>query len=251
MKNDAKKFNIKDLEKKFNKIAPFFLFTVIAVIVVVVVILSSHYARKEIEEYSIRNKNVYTYIGGEKFEFSGKITLNRKNTVTNLELNGGTFELTRQPLYLEGEDGVVFPYSMSVVYPAFGVTQYKINYFTLAELDSNNQVILTGTDLKDYVLNTSFVYDGNDIYFFVDETKIAFDDKEITIPALSFVSCEYKGELEIFDYSKKTSEVYSDIKSDVMAIDKNFKLNLSHDSVVLSNSSALLIKTIDKLSRLK
>ena len=251
MKNDAKKFNIKDLEKKFNKIAPFFLFTVIAVIVVVVVILSSHYARKEIEEYSIRNKNVYTYIGDERFDFDGKVTLNRKNSVTNLELDGGTFELTREPLYLADEDSVIFPYSMSVVYPAFGVTQYKINYFTLAELDTNNQVILIGTDLKDYVLNTAFIYDGNDIYFFVEDTNIVFDDKEITIPALSFVSCEYKGVLTIFDYSKKTAEMYTDIKSDVMAVDKDFKINLSHDSVVLSNSSALLIKTVDKLTRLK
>ena len=250
MKNDAKKFNIKDLEKKFNKIAPFFLFTVITVIIVVVVILSSHYAKKEIERYSIRNKEVYTYIGGERFVFKGTITLNRKNNITNLELNGGSFELGREPLYLTGEDSVIFPSTMSVVYPAFNVVQYKINYFSMIYME-NNQLSLSNTEVKDYELRNGFLYDGNNVYFFVRETKIVFGENEVVIPAMSFVDCQYRGDLEIFDYSKKESKVYKNVMVDAYAVDKDFKVNLSHDSVDFSNSSALLIKDVDKLSNLK
>ena len=249
MNKDSKKMKLKDIEKKFNKIAPFFLFTVVAVIVVVVVILSSHYARKEIEEYSIRNKEIYTYIGGKKFTFNGKITLNRKNNVTNLELNGGNFELGREPLYVEGEETVIFPSSMSVVFPSYSVAQYKINYFTIFD-NSGNQPQLIGTDLK-YIITNGFIFDGNNVYFFIRDTKIVFGGNEVTIPAMSFVDCQYKGNLEIFDYSKKESKVYENVTDDVFAIDKDFKLNLSHDIVELSSSSALLIKDIDKLGNLK
>ena len=250
MINEANKRKFKEIEKKFNKIAPFFLFTVIATIVVVVVILSSHYVKKDIEQYSIRNKEVYTYIGGQKFTFKGKITLNRKNNVTDLELDGGRFELGREPLYVVGESTVIFPSNMSVVFPYSSLAQSKINYFTVLD-GSSGQAVLSNTNLNNYILQSGFIFDGNNIYFFIKDTKLVFGDKSIDISAYSFVDCQYKGALEIFDYSKQTSTVYEDVKEDAYVVEKDYKINLTHDSIEIGDTSVLLIKDIDKLGNLK
>ena len=249
MFSSLKNKDFKKIEKKFNKIAPLFLFSVIILIVAVVVILSSRYARKEIEEYKIRNKTVYTYVAGVRLEYDGKMTLNHSDNVTMMELDNGYVKMGREPLYIEGEKTAIFPVTMSVVFPTLKMAQYKISYFTLVEFN-DVQYVLSNIDLN-YPIYNAFIYDGNNIYFFVEEAKITFGENTVVIPPMSFVKCEFKGDLEIFDYDKQESVVYPDVFDDVYASTSSFTLNLSVDSVKFSNSSALLIKDVDKLGKLK
>lgn len=252
MIQDLKNKDFKKIEKKFNKIAPFFLFTVIAIIVVVVVILSSLFAKKEIEQYSIRNKTVYTFIGGEKLEFNGKITLNHSNDVTNLEVENGKYQLGSEPLYIEGEDSVIFPSAMSVVMPLQKMAQYKVGYFTLLKFDDKQpQPILSGSNISNIPIANAFIYDGGNIYFFLEDTKLTFDGKTVMVSAMSFVDCSYKGDLEVVDYTKGESTVYENVNGTVLADHGDYRINLSFDSVEIDGVSALLIKNVDSLGNIK
>ena len=46
-----------------------------------------------------------------------------------------------------------------------------------------------------------FLYDGKDLYFFLDEVTLIVGNKEITLSPMSYVSCSYLNMVEYYDYS--------------------------------------------------
>ena len=85
-----------------------------------------------------------------------------------------------------------------------------------------------------------FLYDGKDLYFFLDEVTLIVGNKEITLSPMSYVSCSYLNMVEYYDYSNDkyvTIELGNEnvyVKNDYMNID------VSLDKVIYKDSFNLI-----------
>ena len=209
----------KSLKKIFEKKLPLLLSSIGIVFVAISVIAVISLTKKDLEELIIENDEVYIYFGEEKFEFKSKATLDHDKGITSLLLDEKKVELQSEPIYYKKRVEALFPQKMSVVFPITNGMQKKVNYYTSIEKNGED-FYLKNKDL-DYKISSSFLYDGNDLYFY------------------------------IYDYSQDNMMFFEQVNEDVYAISNNYKINISIDSLILNNKTKLLMKNLDYLKNLK
>ena len=246
-KNEKKKVSIK---KWIIKHAPAIVISFAAFVLLVGVLLAVFQAKEELVQYSIKNENVYMIVAGEKFDYFSEITLDHEDKVTKLYINE-TFEknLYNEPLYFANKDEAIFPNTMAVIFPIEGKIQKKVNRYTTVN-GEGLQAILSNQGLK-YALTDGFLYDGKDIYFFVEDGTLTWGDQKIEISAMSFVSCYYHEDLYVYDYESKKAMVFEKVDEDILATFDNYSVNISYDSVIVGEDSFLLQKNVEALPILK
>ncbi len=220
-------------------------------IMLLLVVISLFLAKKNLNEYKIRNENIYIYFGEEKFEFNSDVILDKNNNITSLKTDDKKLNLYSEPVYIKNKKKIIFPKSMNVVFPKSSFKQYKINYYTVLTKD-NEDYKLTNKNL-DYRISNSFLYDGNDLYFFITKGTVTFSNQSIDISPMSYVNYSYgNGELYIYNYDEDKVYYYpAMIDGDVIFKNDDFELNISSDSVKSGTKNKLLRKNIDDLGRLK
>lgn len=225
-----------------------FLLTIGLLIILFVIVFISGLMRKKITEIKIENVNMYQYFGTQRFDYNTSFILDHNNAITELKINGETVTLDSTPFYYANEKKVLFPTNMSVVFPKSGGIQYKLKYFSYAD----------GTGLDNYLKNGSlntlvsdvFLYDGNDLYFFLEEMRVDFQGTSVTIPAFSYIIYNYNKELYIFNYDMQIMNYYENI-SEVTVTSGDYTINLEIDSLIMGNTTRLLLKNLEFLDNLK
>lgn len=232
------------LQKHYKQL----LVTIGLLIILFVIVFICGLMRKEMNELRIEDVEMYQYFGTQRFDYHTSLVLEHNNTVTELKVNDEVVALDSTPFYYATEKKVLFPANMSVVFPKSGGVQYKLKYFSYAD----------GTGLDNYLKNESlntlvsdvFIYDGNDLYFFLEKTNINFQGNTVTIPAFSYVIYNYNKELYIFNYDMQTMDYYENV-SDATASSEDYTINLSIDSLIMGDTTRLLLKNLEFLDSLK
>jgi len=96
-------------------------------------------------------------------------------------------------------------------------------------------------------LQNAFLYDGTDLYIFLEETAVSVQGTEYVLSPLSYVKVNYRGEVEI--YNKQADEYlwFEEINEDVIANTESYSINMSLDKVERNGKEQLLIKSINYL----
>ena len=146
---------------------------VITVIVFVVIIFKILHKEKVKEErISITNNTLYQYFMGEKSEYTGKIEIFKENDDTKLVADDDiTVYPDTVPIYYKDILGkAMFAKEMELVTVDEGM--YKLNDYT--EINTvNNDIFAKRFNKKEQkALINSFIYDGSDLYFFLDNTTV-------------------------------------------------------------------------------
>ena len=198
----------------------------------------------------------YQYFYGICKEYSGKIEVITKDDQKQLILeNDNIVYLDSTPIYYKETLGkVLLPNRMEVVYPDKG-TIYKLNEFTNIIQDSN--VMYAKKYKKDNTkgINNTFLYDGDDLYFFLEETTITIGKSKYKLSPLSYAIVNYRQNVELYDYNKDEYIIIDESElptDDVIAVNKNkdYTINMSVDSFSTGSTDQLLIKNIDYLNEL-
>lgn len=228
--------------KKHLKLVISIFIVVIAIIVGCILI----FMRKNINEYKIKNAETYIYFGDKRFDYNTELTLNAESGITKIKMNGQEVDLDSQPIYYKGMDKVIFPQEMSVVYPTTGQS-YKIPRFTNMEIQNGTTYI----DVSKMPLNNVFIYDGNDLYFFIDDAKVIVGETQVDLSPFSYVMYNYNSELYIYNHRDDQMYYLPSVIDDVFVETNNYKLNLNIDSITYKNKEKLLIKNFAYLDLLK
>ena len=204
------------------------------------------------EKLDLSGHSYYQYILGVVDEYSGNINFSEENEQVKLVLEDGrVIYLDSTPLYYKDVIGkAIFPEKMELVIPDKG--SYKLDEFsTITEED--NKIYVSKMNKSEKVdLTGAFLYDGDNLYFFLDETKIVIGSEEFIVSPLSYVIVNYKDSVEIYNYDKDEYTMIQDVEelqADVMALNsyRNYRINMSVDSLDTSKSGQLLIKNIKNL----
>ena len=205
------------------------------------------------ERYDLSGEIYYQYFYGIMEEYSGKMDVVQKNDDIQLILeNEKVIYLDSTPMYYKNVLGkMLFAKQMELVIPDGG--NYKLSKFTNIYEENNTMQIKKFNSSKSKTISNGFVFDGNDLYFFLDDTTVTVGDTEYELSPLSYVIVNYRTNVEIYNYDKDEYTIIQDenaLKNDVLAENKakKYSINLSLDSMKTEKSNQLLITSIDNLN---
>lgn len=167
--------------------------------------------------------NAYKEVVGDKIEFSLILYVDKNDIVREIKAEDKKINFDSNPIYYKDDDKVFFPTKMSVVFPFEDHNQYIIEENTIFEKDYEINYLQVEGKKKEYL--NYFIYDGEDLYFFIDEVVININDNTYKkISAMSYISLV--GDTLIY-YDKETdkSEVIELKSSDMITI-KNEYINI-------------------------
>lgn len=227
----------------------FLIFSIISLIMILLVIMSILFLRKKLDEVTLNDQSFYQYFYGEKLEYDGTLTLNKEDEIIEMSFKDVTVELDSTPIYYQKDDKVLFPKKMSVVFPKSNGLQYKVNNFTSIFIDGDD-IYLKDTPINRSIQNC-FLYDGRDLFFFIETTEVTIGNEKYVLSPLSYVILKYNQEIEIY---QKDLDKYTILELDdkeILASANGYVINMSIDALKYGESSRLLVKRIDILNNLE
>lgn len=217
----------------------------ILIIVIVIIIIGS------LNSTTTENHDFYQWYTGQKVEYKGQLTFTRKEGLTELRATDRKVTLDSTPVYYADENNkVIFPEDMAIVYPNNNGMMYRINHF--ADITEEDGTIYLETNLATKTnktkLEKAFLYDGQDLYFFLERTTITVNGTNYEVSPLSYVIVRYKQSVEIYNYEKDEYQVIDTTETqDAKVVTDTYTINMSVDSLQTAEKDQLLIKGLSYL----
>lgn len=225
---------------KRNKMIAIIAIVLFIAILMVVGVLLNQLNTTILEEHSF-----YQYFVGKKVSYDGGLKLTRKNDITELTVKDTQLTLDSTPVYYADiENKVIFPEDMIIVFPVQSGRMYKISHFSNVFFDTET-TYLEGT--ANTALNHAFIYDGQDLYFFLEKTSLKIGENNYELSPLSYVICRYKDTVEIYQKDQDKYTILENKTEEVTASTDEYTINLNIDSIQTENQQQLLIKNKDAL----
>ena len=217
----------------------------ILIIVIVVIIIGN------LNSTTTENHDFYQWYSGQKVEYKGQLTFTRKEGLTELKASDRKVTLDSTPVYYADEnDKVIFPEDMAIVYPNNNGMMYRINHF--ADIIEENGSIYLETNLATKTnktkLEKAFLYDGQDLYFFLERTTITVNGTNYEVSPLSYAIVRYKQNVEIYNYEKDEYQVIDTTETqEAKVVTDTYTINMSVDSLQTAEKDQLLIRGLSYL----
>jgi len=256
LKNKLKdKLNLKELFKgkinlkekmKFNgktKISP----SILAIIILFLLLICAYVLFFEINDYrKIREEkyDFYYYFISTKINFEATASINGQDRIMGLSSHQVAFNST--PVYYEDYVGeVILPATMEIVFPYKSMPMYKLGAYS--KIFYKNNSLYVNSEAGYGAIYNCFLYDGEDLYFFIEETTVKIGEELYTLSPLSFIEVD-DNYIRMYNMQKDEYKFIEDFEKDVTAYTSNYMIELSRDSFSISNSYYLLIKNVDFLN---
>ena len=235
----------KKKKRKSSIITTSIIAALIVIIVIVIIIIGS------LNSTTVESHDFYQWYSGQRVEYKGELTFTRKEGLTELKATDRKVTLDSTPVYYADENGkVIFPEDMAIVYPNNNGMMYRINNF--ADITEENGEIYLETNLATKTnktkLEKAFLYDGQDLYFFLERTSITVNGTTYEVSPLSYAIVRYKQSVEIYNYEKDEYQVIDTTETqDAKVVTDTYTINMSVDSLQTAEKEQLLIKGLSYL----
>ena len=129
----------------------------------------------------------------------------------------------------------------------------KVNHFSsvIKEGESTYLELNTTTSTNKKLVENALLYDGSDLYFFLENTTITVNGQDYEVTPLSYVIVRYRENVEIYNKEKDEYTVIETPDQDVYAKTADYTINMSIDALQAGEKEQLLIKSIDKLQNIE
>lgn len=219
--------------------------SILAIIILILLLICSFVLFFEINGYrSIQEStiDVYYYFANVRIDFNGKILYNSKERILNLE--GDNIILTSTPVYYNNQDTMILPSNMEIVQPYKNSPMHSLG--TFAKIYYRGNYLYANIENGIGRLYDCFLYDGNDLYVFLEDTTVIIGDEKYELNPMSFIEVSGNN-VEI--YNKKTDyHVNFTTDSKVMAYTDEYSIDLVVDAVNYNSNYYLLMKKPESLS---
>ncbi len=188
------------------------------------------------------------YYGGNIYRIEEGAVLRRTSDgETLLKTSAMERSLTSLPIYYEDRTSITFPEDMVYYSPRDG-TYGRIEYFTELTYDTVTGVIKAKRDGGETRLKAGFLYDGGDMYIFLEPVILSFNGYRLELPALSYVEAVYTGDVMVFNYDSKEFLIEAPEGAVTAMIEAgDYTVSLLGDSMELYDGSRSLLFTRPEL----
>lgn len=251
MAKNRKKPKKQKKNKKSNKLD--FLIKFIAIIFLIIVVFWISRFTKTMDTKTTENEDFFQFIGERVIEYSGELTLSRKEGITELNVQDIELELNSSPIYYAKEPKLLLPEDMAIISPYDNGKMQKVKHFSNIKDEEYAVFLNIYNENKEKVIDitNSFLYDGDNIYIFPNGATIMCGTDTYVITPLSYVNAIYKDYIEIFDYQTQQYNIIQTQDTEVFAIIDEYKINLNTDVLYRPDQEQLLIKNINYLEDIK
>ena len=202
------------------------------------VMISDNYREEEIKE-------VYQYFYDTKYEYDLTISKNRKKEIVDIKSNNIDINFDSTPIYYKDKDIVILPQNMSIVMPTLSCAEYLSKQYSYITYE-NNIYTLT-TNKYNNKLNHYFLYDGNDLYFFIEPVTLTINNEKIELSPFSYIIAIYNNYISYYDKKTDTFKTIT-ITSDNSTVENNYySINISTDTLNYQGTNVILTSDIEKL----
>lgn len=180
---------------------------------------------------------------GERKDYSGKSSLIYDKKTGNVTLKNGnrSLFLAGVPVYKAGEREAVL--SSSMIYMNFDTEIIgRVNHFArLSWADAISRISVGGKREREY--NGGYLYDGRDIYLFLEPMTLKWGEETLDLSPLSYVSVANKQGFYYYDPASEQSGYILSGEEAVRAGDEKgmYDLDLSRDIADLSGGKSMLL----------
>ncbi len=197
-----------------------------------------------------KDEKVYQYFFNQKYEYKASIGFNRKQEVVEFKTKDYDINFDSTPIYYQKQNKVIFPSNMSVVMPTLNCSEYLLAKYSLLQKNKGNYILKT----EDYEgkLGHYFLYDGNNLYFFLDEVTLTIGDDTIKLSPLSYVIADTeKSSISYYDKENDTAKTIETLNTDSVVETEYYKIYISIDQIDYYGEDVILTSKIDELNPIK
>ena len=234
------------LEKKKRRKNTIITVSIVSALIVIIIIVSIIISN--LNSTKTESHNFFQWYSGQKVEYKGELTFTRKEGLTELKATDKKVTLDSTPVYYaEKENKVIFPEDMAIVFPHNNGMMYRINHFSNI-IEENSDVYLETNLAVETNKTKAFLYDGQDLYFFLERTNITVNGTTYEVSPLSYAIVRYKQSIEIYNYEKDEYQVI-DIQDgqEAKVVTDTYTINMSFDSLQTAEKEQLLIRGLSYL----
>lgn len=238
MKKENKYINI--IKEKYKLFIPIILMIVIfiAFIIYYKVMISNNYTKDE-------TIKAYTYLYEKKYEYDLIVGKNRKDVIVKIEPQDIKINYDSTPIYYQNKDIVILPKDMSVIMPTLSCAEYLSKGYSY--ITYSNGIYNLTTDRYNQKLNHYFLYDGKDLYFFIEPVTLTINEEKIKLSPLSYIIAKYNNSITYYD---KKTDTYKIIETNDDATIENqyYSINISKDNINYQGTNIILTSDIKNLN---
>lgn len=223
----------------------------ITLILVIFIAFFIYYKISITNNYHIdTEENVYQYFYERKYEYTSTISKNKKEEIVDFKPQEIKINLDSTPVYYKNKDIVVFPKDMSVVMPTLSCAEYLTKGYSYITYKKGTYTLTSERYNKR--LNHYFLYDGLDLYFFIEPVTLKVGKEEIKLTPFSYVIARYGKDISYYDKKTDTFKIIKTTENDSKIENEYYTIYISTDTIdyqgvdVLLTSSIKNLNTIDK-----
>jgi len=242
-----KKFNFKEKFKSFENLKNIKVSSsVLAIIILCLLLVCAYVLFFEINDYrKIREEkhDLYYYFISQKIEFEGTLSVNGADRIVGLKSDNVAINST--PVYYSDyPNEVILPGNMEIIFPYKRMPMYKLGSYS--KLYYKNNALYVNSESGNGRIYDCFLYDGQNLYVFLERTVIKVGEQEYVLSPLSFVEID-KNYMRIYDYQTDKYTFIDSPTEQAFAYTDEYMIELSNDSFTYGTSYYLLIKSVDAL----
>lgn len=226
-----------------RKMKPMLFFICIMLLIVVAVYLVGTYLQASMTLKT--TGTLYQYVAGEKMEFSGKTKLALIDDAVRINSDNYSGTMVKNPVYQLGTDKLYTLDTMEILRPSVSTAAQRLKGFSVITMrDGECFVNRSRKGITD-----GFLFDGDDIYIFLEPVCVTCHDKSINLGALSYAVVHYGQFIELYDYSTDSYwKLLLGNQSVATARAEKYSINLCYDILEIDGGQNLLFGKPELLS---
>lgn len=220
-------------------------FSILAILILLLVLICSFvlfFQIKEYRNYKIITEKFYYYFASTKVDFSATIKMNSKDKIISVE--NEDLEIDKYPIYYKNSNKMLLSKNMEIVYPFRNKPLYKTGNYS--EISNKNDYLYINYELGFGRLYDCFLYDGDDLYVFIEPITIIIDNVNYNLNPMSYIKVS-SSSVGMYNKLEDKFLYFDNVKTHVKAYTEEYMINLSNDNYEYNNSTYSLMKNVDGL----
>lgn len=212
------------------------------VVLLIGLMLSIYYFMQKATHFVIAEKT-YQYTHDQKLSLPADLQY-KLEADSKLKLIVNSTEVTpdESPLYFEDSQGVILLHDMILV---DSNTAFQSATYAMSEIryEENQNRLITAESRE--VLQDKFLFDGNHLYFFLEEVVLDLDNEKITLSAYSFVEVIPNESVRIYQHASDEIQLLTSFRNNIHVYDlsNTYSIDLVNDSLKASEGQEILLFT--------
>lgn len=208
-------------------------YAILIVVIAIIAILPCVYFMNALERFPLSDDS-YQIINGMRINFFTDNILEKDDD--KIYIKQTKESVLHFPIYYQNQTAFVLPQTMSVV-DIVEATSKKINYFSKVYAKDNQNYVRQND--KDKFLKNCFLFDGEDMYIFLDDVKLFYGKKTVNISAFSYVKVMKNETIHYYDYKSQTFK--SDKIDGSVTVQIQDKKVYLHSDILKTNDMQVLL----------